>query len=158
MFERLTDKARHLVVASQTCAKGLGHDYIGTEHFLLAATESESEVIIAAFARLGLTTENVREALVNLIPATTKVMPTHIAFTPRAKRVLELAQREALELKQHHKGPEHFLLAIFPDEAHRRDDENVSVAIQILEALGIDPEDFRTALLVAIAAPAAPAA
>ena len=150
MFERMNDQTKQLIVDTKDCAVQLGHDYMGTEHFLLAGTKSESPIVIAVFEKFGFTFDKVREQLVAIVPETTRVISSKLSFTPRAKRVIENSLREAITLRQHLQAPEHIMLALYPGEQYRRNDEDRAVAYQILVALGVNPEDFRMALLEAI--------
>jgi ATP-dependent Clp protease ATP-binding subunit ClpA len=112
MFERFTDKARAVVVSAQDEARLLGHDYIGTEHLLLGLFDVPEGVAARALFRLGLSQEIVREDVEEMIGRGKGTAKGHIPFTPRAKKVLELALREALQLKHNYIGTEHIVLAL----------------------------------------------
>ncbi len=129
MFERFTDRARHVVVLAQAEARLLQHDYIGTEHLLLGLIQEGEGVAAQALTALGVQLEDVR-GHVEAIIGTGKAMPTgHIPFTPRAKKVLELSLREALSLGHDYIGTEHILLGLLR--------EGEGVAAQVLEKLGV---------------------
>ncbi|WP_344841710.1 Clp protease N-terminal domain-containing protein, partial [Nonomuraea dietziae] len=126
MFERFTDRARRVVVLAQEEARTLSHDYIGTEHLLLGLIR-ESEGVAAAILRDGgADAGEIREAIMVIIGRGSAPPDehTHIPFTPRAKKVLELSLREALQLGHHHIGTEHILLGLLH--------EGKGVAAQVL--------------------------
>jgi ATP-dependent Clp protease ATP-binding subunit ClpA len=113
MFERFTPHARRVVVLAQEEARQLRHNYIGTEHVLLGLISSEPDGLPARVLRaIGLTPDVARQEVVAIV-GMGKIAPTgHIPFTPRAKKTLELALREALQLHHNHIGPEHILLGV----------------------------------------------
>jgi ATP-dependent Clp protease ATP-binding subunit ClpA len=112
MFERFSGQARHVVVSAQEEARELDHNYIGTEHLLLALLVTSDPLASASLNALGYTYDNVR-AKVEEIVGRGKASPGgHIPFTPRAKKVLELSLREALQLKHNYIGTEHILLGL----------------------------------------------
>jgi ATP-dependent Clp protease ATP-binding subunit ClpC len=139
MFERFTDRARRVVVLAQEEARMLDHNYIGTEHILLGLIQEEEGVGSRALQALGVTLEAVRghvEEIVGRGPAT----PTgHIPFTPRAKKVLELSLREALQLGHNYIGTEHILLGLIR--------EGEGVAAQVLQKLGADLNRVRQTVI-----------
>ncbi|WP_414638605.1 Clp protease N-terminal domain-containing protein [Actinophytocola sp.] len=112
MFERFTDNARAVVVSAQNEARSLQHDYIGTEHILLGLFSSPSGIAAEALHQLGITAEMVRADVVSMTGTGKGAPGGHIPFTPRAKKVLELALREALQLSHNYIGTEHILLAL----------------------------------------------
>jgi ATP-dependent Clp protease ATP-binding subunit ClpA len=113
MFERFTDQSRRVVVLAKDEAALLGHGYIGTEHLLLALIHEESGAPARVLAARGVTLTAARAAVAEISrPAHEEASGSHIVFSPRAKRILELALREALELKQTSIRPEHLLLAV----------------------------------------------
>src|SRR6266536_2260917 len=112
MFERFTDRARAAVVSAQEEARKLQHTYIGTEHILLGLFNAPESVAARALRRLGLTQEMVREDVESIIGLGKEQKSGHIPFTPRAKKVLELALREALQLSHNYIGTEHIVLAL----------------------------------------------
>jgi hypothetical protein len=130
MFERFTDRARRVVVLAQEEARFLNHDYIGTEHILLGLVHEEQGVAARALESLGISLEAVR-AEVTKVVGRGKHPPTgHIPFTPRAKKVLELSLREAIQLNHDYIGTEHILLGVVR--------EGEGVAAQVLVKLGAD--------------------
>jgi ATP-dependent Clp protease ATP-binding subunit ClpC len=130
MFERFTDRSRRVVVLAQEEARVLKHDYIGPEHILLALVHEGEGVAARALTGLGLSLHAVREQVEELIGRGESEQRGHIPFTPRAKRVLELSLREALQLGHNYIGTEHILLGLL------REGENV--AAQVLVRMGID--------------------
>ena len=130
MFERFTDRARRVVVLAQEEARMLNHNYIGTEHLLLGLVHEGEGVAAAALESLGATLARVREQVEEIIGRGRQVPAGHIPFTPRAKRVLELSLREALQLGHHYIGTEHILLGLIR--------EGEGVAAQVLQKLGAD--------------------
>ncbi|WP_314139805.1 ATP-dependent Clp protease ATP-binding subunit, partial [uncultured Plantibacter sp.] len=130
MFERFTDRARRVVVLAQEEAKMLNHNYIGTEHILLGLIHEGEGVAAKALESLGISLDAVREQVTDII-GTGQQQPTgHIPFTPRAKKVLELSLREALQLGHNYIGTEHILLGLIR--------EGEGVAAQVLVKLGAD--------------------
>lgn len=111
MFERFTEQARQVVVLAQEESRGLGHDQIGTEHMLLGLFGDEGGVAARTLARLDITADRVRDEIVCTVGRGDS-QRRHVPFTPRAKRLLERALREALGLRHNYIGPEHILLAI----------------------------------------------
>jgi Clp amino terminal domain, pathogenicity island component len=112
MFERFTSRARHVVVLAQEEARGLQHNYIGTEHILLgllAETEGLGYRVLTGF---GMTLEDARQKVTAMIGRGAATPTGHIPFTPRAKKTLELALREALQLHHNYIGTEHILLGV----------------------------------------------
>lgn len=109
MFERFTDRARRVIVLAQAHARDLAHGYIGTEHLLLGLLQESEGVAGRALAAMGITTET---AMAKIERGQTPDQNGHIPFTPRTKKVLELALREALQLGHNYIGTEHLLLAV----------------------------------------------
>jgi ATP-dependent Clp protease ATP-binding subunit ClpC len=130
MFERFTDRARRVVVLAQEEARMLDHNYIGTEHILLGLIHEGEGVAATALESLGVSLEAVRQQVEEIIGQGQQAPSGHIPFTPRAKKVLELALREALQLGHHYIGTEHILLGLIR--------EGDGVAAQVLAALGAD--------------------
>jgi ATP-dependent Clp protease ATP-binding subunit ClpA len=130
MFERFTDRSRRVVVLAQEEARVLNHNYIGPEHILLGLVHEGEGVAAKALTELGVSLHAVREQIEELIGRGQQGMRGHIPFTPRAKRVLELSLREALQLGHNYIGTEHILLGIL------REGENV--AAQVLVRMGTD--------------------
>jgi ATP-dependent Clp protease ATP-binding subunit ClpA len=130
MFERFTDRARRVVVLAQEEARLLNHDYIGTEHLLLGLVHERPGVAAKALESLGISLEAVRAQVEEVIGQGQGAPTGHIPFTPRAKKVLELSLREALNLGHNYIGTEHILLGLVR--------EGEGVAAQVLVRLGAD--------------------
>lgn len=130
MFERFTDRARRVVVLAQEEAKMLNHNYIGTEHILLGLIHEGEGVAAKALEALEISLEAVREQVQEIIGQGQQAPTGHIPFTPRAKKVLELSLREALQLGHNYIGTEHILLGLIR--------EGEGVAAQVLVKLGAD--------------------
>ena len=112
MFERFTDRARRVVVLAQEEARLLNHNYIGTEHILLGLIHEGEGVAAKALESLGISLEAVRNQVEEIIGQGGSSPSGHIPFTPRAKKVLELSLREALQLGHNYIGTEHILLGL----------------------------------------------
>src|SRR5699024_7539858 len=110
MFERFTDRARRVVVLAQEEARMLNHNYIGTEHLLLGLIHEGEGIAARALESLGVTLASVREQVEDIIGPGSQAPSGHIPFTPRAKKVLELSMREAIQLNHGYIGTEHILL------------------------------------------------
>ena len=130
MFERFTDRARRVVVLAQEEARMLSHNYIGTEHILLGLIHEGEGVAAKALESLDISLEAVRAQVEDIIGQGQQVPSGHIPFTPRAKKVLELSLREALQLGHNYIGTEHILLGLIR--------EGEGVAAQVLVKLGAD--------------------
>ncbi len=130
MFERFTDRARRVVVLAQEEARMLNHNYIGTEHILLGLIHEGEGVASKALEQLGVSLDSVREQVQEIIGQGQQAPTGHIPFTPRAKKVLELSLREALQLGHNYIGTEHILLGLIR--------EGEGVAAQVLVKLGAD--------------------
>lgn len=130
MFERFTDRARRVVVLAQEEARMLNHNYIGTEHILLGLIHEGEGVAAKALESLGISLEAVRSQVEEIIGQGQQAPSGHIPFTPRAKKVLELSLREALQLGHNYIGTEHILLGLIR--------EGEGVAAQVLTKLGAD--------------------
>ena len=128
MFERFTDRARRVVVLAQEEAAGLNHNYIGTEHILLGLIREREGVAAKALESLGISLEAVRAQVEEIIGQGQSAPTEHIPFTPRAKKVLELSLREALQLGHNYIGTEHILLGLVR--------EGEGAAAQVLVKLG----------------------
>jgi hypothetical protein len=135
MFERFTDRARRVVVLAQEEAVGLNHNYIGTEHLLLGLIREREGVAAKALESLGISLEAVRAQVEEIIGQGQSAPTGHIPFTPRAKKVLELSLREALQLGHNYIGTEHILLGLIR--------EGQGVAAQVLVKLGADQPRVR---------------
>ena len=112
MFERFTDRARRVIVLAQEEAKLLKHNYIGTEHILLGLIHEGEGIAAKALEGMDISLEGVREQVVDIIGEGQQAPTGHIPFTPRAKKVLELSLREALQLGHTYIGTEHILSLI----------------------------------------------
>ena len=139
MFERFTDRARRVVVLAQEEARLLNHNYIGTEHILLGLIHEGEGVAAKALESLGISLEGVRGQVEELIGQGGSSPSGHIPFTPRAKKVLELSLREALQLGHNYIGTEHILLGLIR--------EGEGVAAQVLVKLGADLSRVRQQVL-----------
>jgi ATP-dependent Clp protease ATP-binding subunit ClpC len=135
MFERFTDRARRVVVLAQEEARMLNHNYIGTEHILLGLVHEGEGVAANALESLGISLESVRSGVEEIIGQGQTAPTGHIPFTPRAKKVLELALREALQLGHKYIGPEHLLLGLVR--------EGEGVAAQVLQKRGLELKRVR---------------
>ena len=120
MFERFTDRARRVVVLAQEEARMLNHNYIGTEHILLGLIHEGEGVAAKALESLGISLEAVRQQVEEIIGQGQQAPSGHIPFTPRAKKVLELSLREALQLGHNYIGTEHILLGLIREGDGRR--------------------------------------
>ena len=143
MFERFTERARQVVVLAQDEARSLRHNYIGTEHLLLGLLREEEGLAARVLKSLGITLEEVRLQVARIIGQGDEVSNGQIPFTPRAKKVLELSLREALELGHSYIGTEHLLLGLIR--------ENEGVAARILLGFGADDELIRSRLISVLA-------
>ena len=135
MFERFTDRARRVVVLAQEEARMLNHDYIGTEHILLGLIHEGDGVAYRALTQMGISLADVRRAIQEIIGEGHRTPTGHIPFTPRAKKVLELSLREALQLGHNYIGTEHILLGLVR--------EGEGVAAQVLERFGANLDQVR---------------
>ena len=128
MFERFTARARRAVVNAQQEARELSHNYIGTEHLLLGLMREPESVAARALQELEISQDAVRERVIQIIGRGKHPPSGHVPFTPRAKKVLELSLREALQLSHNYIGTEHILLGLIR--------EGEGVAAQVLVKLG----------------------
>jgi ATP-dependent Clp protease ATP-binding subunit ClpC len=135
VFERFTDRARRVVVLAQEEARMLNHNYIGTEHILLGLIHEGEGVAAKALESLGISLDAVRQQVEEIIGQGQQAPSGHIPFTPRAKKVLELSLREALQLGHNYIGTEHILLGLIR--------EGEGVAAQVLVKLGADLNKVR---------------
>ena len=139
MFERFTDRARRVVVLAQEEARKLNHNYIGTEHILLGLIQEGEGHAAKALEELNISIENVRKEVVEIIGEGQQSPSGHIPFTPRAKKVLELSLREALQLGHNYIGTEHILLGLIR--------EGEGVAAQVLKKLGAELAQVRQTVI-----------
>ena len=135
MFERFTDRARRVIVLAQEEARNLKHNYLGTEHILLGLIREGEGVAAKALEALGVTLESVRTQVIDIIGEGQEPPSGHIPFTPRAKKVIEFAMREGLQMGHSYIGTEHLLLGLTR--------EADGVAAQVLIKLGADMPTVR---------------
>ena len=150
MFERFTNRARHSVVLSQEEARRMQHNYIGTEHVLLGLLGEPDGLACRALVGLGMSLEAARDEVTAIVGTGSAALSGHIPFTPRAKKTLELALREALQLGHNYIGTEHILFGLIR--------EGEGVAAQVLKQHA-DLTAIRAAVLdlLSAAGPPAPA-
>jgi ATP-dependent Clp protease ATP-binding subunit ClpC len=139
VFERFTDRARRVVVFAQEEARLLNHNYIGTEHVLLGLVREGEGVAAQALTSMGIGLDAVRGQVEKIIGQGQAAPTGHIPFTPRAKKVLELSLREALQLGHNYIGTEHILLGLLR--------EGEGVAAQVLQQLGADLNRVRQTVI-----------
>jgi len=139
VFERFTDKARRVVVLAQEEARMLNHNYIGTEHILLGLVHEGDGVAARALESLGVSLTAVRRNVEEIVGQGQAAPAGHIPFTPRAKKVLELSLREALQLGHNYIGTEHILLGLIR--------EGEGVAAQVLQKQGADLNRIRQTVI-----------
>ncbi len=139
MFERFTERARQVVVLAQEEARGLKHNYIGTEHLLLGLLREEEGIAAQVLITLEVTLDEVRIQVAQIVGTGDEAAAGQIPFTPRAKKVLELALREALSLGHNYIGTEHILLGLIK--------ENEGVAARILLEFDADSEKIRNEIM-----------
>jgi hypothetical protein len=139
MFERFTERARHVVVLAQDEARAFKHNYIGTEHILLGLVREEEGLAARMLESLGISVEEVRAQVARILGQGDEATSGQIPLTQRAKKVLELALREALSLGHNYIGTEHILLGLVR--------ENEGVAARILLGFGVDAEQIRDEII-----------
>ena len=145
MFERFTERARQVVVLAQDEARALKHNYIGTEHILLGLLREEEGLAARVLESFDITVEEVRAQVARIVGQGDEVTTGQIPFTPRAKKVLELALREALSLGHNYIGTEHILLGLVR--------ENEGVAARILLDFDADAEKIRNEIIRMLSGP-----
>jgi ATP-dependent Clp protease ATP-binding subunit ClpC len=145
MFERFTERARQVVVLAQDEARTLKHNYIGTEHILLGLLREEEGLAARVLDSLDITVEEVRAQVARIVGQGDEVTTGQIPFTPRAKKVLELALREALSLGHNYLGTEHILLGLVRD--------NEGVAARIPLDFDADAEKIRNEIIRMLSGP-----
>jgi ATP-dependent Clp protease ATP-binding subunit ClpC len=145
LFERFTERARQVVVLAQEEARTLKHNYIGTEHILLGLLREEEGLAARVLESLDITVERVRAQVVRIVGSGEEVTSGQIPFTPRAKKVLELALREALSLGHNYIGTEHILLGLVR--------ENEGVAARILLDFDADSDKIRNEVIRMLSGP-----
>jgi ATP-dependent Clp protease ATP-binding subunit ClpA len=146
VFERFTERARQVVVLAQDEARALKHNYIGTEHILLALIREEEGLAARVLESLDLTVEEVRYQVARIVGQGDEILTGQIPFTPRAKKVLDFSLREALALGHKYIGTEHILLGIVR--------ENEGVAARILLDFDADAERIRNEVIRMLSGPA----
>jgi len=139
MFERFTERAREVIVLAQDEARLLKHDWIGTEHLLLGLVREEEGLAARVLASLDVTLDEARAQVSQIIGIGDRVSTGRMPFTPRAKKVLELALREALAPGHNYIGTEHILLGLAR--------EGEGVANEVLLQFGLDSNTIRNAVL-----------
>jgi ATP-dependent Clp protease ATP-binding subunit ClpC len=145
VFERFNARARHVVVLAQDEARGLKHDYLGTEHILLGLLREEEGVAARVLESLDITVEEVRAQVVRIVGEGDEVTTGEIPFAPRVKKTLELALREALSLGHNYIGTEHILLGLVR--------ENEGTAARILLDFDADAETIRNEIIRMLSGP-----
>jgi ATP-dependent Clp protease ATP-binding subunit ClpC len=145
MFERFTDRARRVVVLAQEEARMLNHDYVGTEHILVALIREGGGVAAQALGSLGITEEAARQQVEEVVGrGQPGPQQGHLPFTPRAKKMLQLSLREAIALGHGYIGTEHILLGLVR--------EGEGVAMRVLNGLGVDPNRVRQQVIQLVSA------
>jgi len=140
LFGRFTPRARRAVELAEEVARGIPHDYIGTEHLLLGVLDEGDNVGIKVLADLDVEPDELRDELrASMSPAGTAAPPGHIPFTPRAKRSLELTAKEALALGHNYIGCEHLLLGLLA--------EDEGLASRVLRRMGVEQRTTRMAVI-----------
>ena len=150
MFERFTEQSRRVVVLAQEEARMLGHNHIGSEHLLLGLLHEQGGVAADVLGSAGITLEAARSQVEELAGPGDKSPSGHIPFTQRAKKILELSLREALEQKKSYIGTAHILLALMRDSG--------GTGARVLERLGASLPALRQQVLEAAKAAPDPAA
>ncbi len=149
MFERFTDQARRIVVLAQEEARMLNHNYIGTEHILLALIHEGTGIAARALESLGIAEEAARRQVEEIVGRGQQDPPRgHIPFTPRAKKTLELSLREAIALGNTSIGTEHILLGLIREG----EGKSKNPATQVLNGLGVDPNRVRQQVVALVSA------
>ena len=136
MFERFTDRARRVLVVAEEEARLLDHDHVGTEHILLGLVGEAEAVAYKVLVALGMSPEDVRREVMEVVTQEERAPVGHIPFTPEAKTVLTLSLREALNLGHGYIGTEHILLGLLR--------EGRGLGAEVLERRGCDLEGLRT--------------
>jgi ATP-dependent Clp protease ATP-binding subunit ClpC len=148
VFERFTERARQVVVLAEEDARELKHNYIGTEHILLGLLREREGVASRVLESLGISFESARAQVVRIVGSGEEVTPGQIPFTPRAKKILELALREAQSLGHNYVGTEHILLGLVR--------ENEGVAARILLDFDADSDKLRNEVIRMLPGPDGP--
>jgi ATP-dependent Clp protease ATP-binding subunit ClpC len=135
VFERFTERARQVVVLAGEEARSLRHNYIGTEHILLGLLREKEGIAARALRSLDVTVEHVREQVKRIVGPGEELTEGQVPFTPRTKKVLELALRESKSLGHNYIATEHILLGLIR--------EGEGIAARILLDFGADPQKIR---------------
>jgi ATP-dependent Clp protease ATP-binding subunit ClpA len=155
MFERFTSEARHVVVLAQKEARRLQHNYIGTEHLLLGLLGESGGLAFQALERFGMSLDGARDEVKAIVGTGKGTSSGHIPFTPRAKKTLELALREALQLQHNYIGTEHILLGLVREGVSTQEGVGTGTGAQVLRQHSSGLMPIRMAVLnLASAAPA----
>jgi ATP-dependent Clp protease ATP-binding subunit ClpC len=149
LFERFTERARQVVVLAQEEATGFKHGHIGTEHILLGLVRDREGLAAEVLESFDITLERVRGEVVRTVGVGNEAVVGQVPFTPNAKKVLELALREALTLGHHYIGTEHILLGLLATDD--------APSARILRDFNADPEKIRSEVIRRIATPPSPA-
>ena len=144
-FERFTERARQVVILAQDEARGFKHNYIGTEHLLIGLLREEEGLAARALVGFGVSAEDVREFVRRVVGEGDVVVLSQIPFTPRAKKILEFALREALSLGHNYIGTEHVLLGLVREQE--------GVAWKYLSEKKLDSEAIRNQIIRTLSAP-----
>jgi ATP-dependent Clp protease ATP-binding subunit ClpC len=139
MFERFTERARKVVVKAQDEARLLKQNYIGTEHILLGILDEQEGIAVKVLLEMGFSIEEIRMAVRAVVTEGSSESYEHIPFTPRAKKVLELSLREALQMGHNYIGTEHILLGLLR--------EGEGVAARVLNSMGINLENTKEVII-----------
>jgi ATP-dependent Clp protease ATP-binding subunit ClpC len=145
VFERFTERARQVVVLAQDESRTLKHNYIGTEHILLGLLREEEGLAARVLESLEITVEEVRAHVARIVGQGDEVTTGQIPFTPRARKVLELALQEGLSLGHHYIGTEHLLLGLVR--------ENDGVAVRVLLEFDADADTIRNEVIRMLSGP-----
>ena len=149
MFEHFTDRAVKAIMLAQEEARRLGHNLVGTEQILLGLIGEATGVAAIVLVDMGITLETARIEVEKIIGRGSRLVPTELPFTPKAKRIFEQSFKEARQLGHNYIGTEHLLLAITQDKE--------GVAAKVMENLDVDLSDVRTAVMRALGEVAAAA-
>jgi ATP-dependent Clp protease ATP-binding subunit ClpA len=160
MFERFTSQARHVVVLAHEEAQRLQHNYIGTEHVLLGLLGEPGGLACQALERFGMSLDSARDEVKAIVGTGKGTGSGHIPFTPRAKKILELALREASQLQHHYIGTEHILLGLVREGVSTREGVNTREGVstgsgtgaQVLRQHSADLMPIRMAVLDLVSA------
>jgi len=147
MFERFTNRARHAIVLAQEEARRLQHNYIGTEHILLGLLGEPGGLAARALEGFGMSLDGTREEVETIVGTGSGKLSGHIPFTPRAKKTLELALREALKLHHNYIGTEHILLGVMREgdgvgaRILKEHTDLAAIRMSVLELLSTTPAE-----------------